>query len=475
MKHCQYCDTTYAKSVIECPSCGARDFETECDNCGTTYKGTVCPNCGVSINEKPRDCPKCGHQMRERVCPKCGYDTASTATVLDAVASVASKAACNIRGHSWLGCKCTRCGETRDMEHAFKPIAGKCEQKCSVCEKTTELPHQWNGTRCVRCGVTKGPTDKLWGSIEDRLPFLHLEKKDNRNIVVGLGGLFVLVLASLLMIGLGSAPPSDGRLRMPEASTFEGENYQDVLTELQQAGFTNIETDVLDDLVFGWLTKDGDVESVSVDGNEDYSADVWYPNDVEIVITYHTFPQKEEGASSSETTPEPTAEPIPEPTPSSPQTSEAVPSASSETYKYEGPEYDIVDSHSTGIGLTQYWVYADKFDYSTDAYKEQVKAIIMDVAHKESTDKLIVCVVTDKEIIYFESDNTIKEYMDKYGMDYYANTIAPKEETDWVAWYTGGFDSNTGQKSDENSAYEIVWLPSSEDAAIEQWKPNLTP
>ncbi|MEZ4592817.1 MAG: hypothetical protein R3D55_16980 [Chloroflexota bacterium] len=32
---------------------------------------------------------------------------------------------------------------------------------------------------------------------------------------------------------------------------------------------------------------------MSVDGSIDYSANSWYPNDAEVIITYHTFPDKE--------------------------------------------------------------------------------------------------------------------------------------------------------------------------------------
>ncbi|WP_060673681.1 hypothetical protein [Rossellomorea vietnamensis] len=58
-------------------------------------------------------------------------------------------------------------------------------------------------------------------------------------------------------------------------------------------------TEKQEDLVTGWLTKDGEVESVSVDGDKDYSPDEWYSNDVEVVITFHTFPEEEKSDSRS--------------------------------------------------------------------------------------------------------------------------------------------------------------------------------
>jgi hypothetical protein len=301
------------------------------------------------------------------------------------------------------------------------------------------------------------------------MPFLHLEKERHR-VMVGLSIFLVLMFAFLgIMTLLESAPNGDGEIRIPSSSsTFEAKDYQDVMTELQAAGFTNVETEALDDLIIGWLTKDGEVEKVSVNGNTNFSADRKFPEDAKIVITYHTFPKKEsEEVSGSKQPGEDNS------------VQESNPLEESKAYKYDGKPYEIADSHSTGIGLTQYWVYTDGFDYSSDAFREQVKAIITDVARKENTNKLIVDIVTDKEIVYFESDNTIKEALDKYGMDYIKNTIAPKEKTNWVASYRGGYDSNASKRSDEDSAFEITWFiadyTNRDDVVFEQWKPNLTP
>ena len=149
--------------------------------------------------------------------------------------------------------------------------------------------------------------------------------------------------------------------------------------------------------------------------------------------------------------------------------------ATAESYTYNGPVYEIVDIHDTGIGLTQYWVYTGKLNYSTDAYRYLAKAIIRDITHNENTDKIIIDIVTDKEIIYFESNNSIQKYMDEYGTDYFTKKIIPKEQTDWVAEYKGGFDPNTGKLSDADSAFEITWFIAEgtkrEDDIFEQWKP----
>lgn len=112
----------------------------------------------------------------------------------------------------------------------------------------------------------------------------------------------ILLLAlCMILVGCGSET-SDNRIKMPASSSdFEGTHYLEVSDTLESAGFTNVQTEVLKDLVFGWLTKDGEVEKVAVDGDTIFSTDDKYNPDVEITITYHTFEHKpEENESSSE-------------------------------------------------------------------------------------------------------------------------------------------------------------------------------
>jgi hypothetical protein len=155
-------------------------------------------------------------------------------------------------------------------------------------------------------------------------------------------------------------------------------------------------------------------------------------------------------------------------------TSAPSPSTTSKLYVYTGPRYQVVtiDEDVSNAHLNQYWVYTKAFDYSKSGFRKQVKAIITDVAHREGSDKVIVNVVTDKEIIAAESNATIKSFMDEKGMDYFTSVIAPKEKTDWVAMYVGGFDGNEAKPSDADDAFEISWLAEKIEG-VEKWKPRL--
>ena len=70
---------------------------------------------------------------------------------------------------------------------------------------------------------------------------------------------------------------------------FIKQDYRDVVMRLKNMGFTNIKTVAIKDLITGWLTKDGSVESVSVAGKTDFQVGDKFMPDAEIVINYHTF------------------------------------------------------------------------------------------------------------------------------------------------------------------------------------------
>lgn len=142
-------------------------------------------------------------------------------------------------------------------------------------------------------------------------------------------------------------------------------------------------------------------------------------------------------------------------------------------YSYTGPLYEIVvaDDGITPAELTQYWVYTGELDLSTDAYKDQVRAIISDIAHQQNTDKFLVDVVTDEEIAQAEASSTMESFVDEHGIDYFQQTIPDKERSGWVASYVGGFDGDTLEASD--TAYEVVWMIASDHPEFEQWKPEV--
>lgn len=80
------------------------------------------------------------------------------------------------------------------------------------------------------------------------------------------------------------------KIGLPFSSrNLKGKKYETILKQLQNAGFSNVRTEARYDLLLGWLRKDGEVESVTVDGSSTFSAGDFCQPDVEIIITYHTY------------------------------------------------------------------------------------------------------------------------------------------------------------------------------------------
>ena len=107
-------------------------------------------------------------------------------------------------------------------------------------------------------------------------------------------GVILTILLCISLVACGDSSEHIGEAKTPSGSSIQqGRNFLDVIEDFEKHGFTNIKTDAIEDLIFGWLTEDGEVEKVTVDGDEDYSADTWVAADVEVIIYYHTFPQED--------------------------------------------------------------------------------------------------------------------------------------------------------------------------------------
>ena len=73
------------------------------------------------------------------------------------------------------------------------------------------------------------------------------------------------------------------------ADAFKGADYRDVVLQLQNMGFTNIEKVEIPDLITGWITKEFSVEHVSISGLTNFKAGDKFMPDTPIIISYHTF------------------------------------------------------------------------------------------------------------------------------------------------------------------------------------------
>ena len=84
------------------------------------------------------------------------------------------------------------------------------------------------------------------------------------------------------------------------ADGYIGTNYEDVVAELKDCGFTNIETQEVQDLTSASDMQDGDVGEISVDGVTDFEEGTKFEADVPIIVTYHTIPKLQIPVSSDD-------------------------------------------------------------------------------------------------------------------------------------------------------------------------------
>ena len=74
----------------------------------------------------------------------------------------------------------------------------------------------------------------------------------------------------------------------------KGMQYADVVKQFEEKGFQNVKVEPIYDIITGWIKKDGEVESVSINGNKDFTVNTSYNVDAEVIINYHTLKKNKE-------------------------------------------------------------------------------------------------------------------------------------------------------------------------------------
>ncbi|HEM5996805.1 TPA: DUF4839 domain-containing protein [Streptococcus suis] len=113
--------------------------------------------------------------------------------------------------------------------------------------------------------------------------------------------LCIVFFASISLVACGgsSETTDTNKIAIPVGSSPEEADYQSVQKQLEDAGFENVSTQKIEDLTFGIFTKDGEIEKVTVNGNESFSKGDLFEKDVSITIHYHTFKDYNNSEESS--------------------------------------------------------------------------------------------------------------------------------------------------------------------------------
>jgi len=81
---------------------------------------------------------------------------------------------------------------------------------------------------------------------------------------------------------------NEGKVKIPNID-YEDKQYTEIINAFINAGFTNVTSENAHDLITGWITKEGTVIDVTINGNTDYRKGSYIEPDAVIIVRYHGF------------------------------------------------------------------------------------------------------------------------------------------------------------------------------------------
>lgn len=92
-----------------------------------------------------------------------------------------------------------------------------------------------------------------------------------------------------------------GQIESPlSAKDCKNKNYNDIKEKFESAGFTNVETKPLGDMIVGILSTENEVKRVEIDGTSSFDKGDSFDKSAKVVISYHSYPEKEEKTTTKE-------------------------------------------------------------------------------------------------------------------------------------------------------------------------------
>lgn len=83
---------------------------------------------------------------------------------------------------------------------------------------------------------------------------------------------------------------AEDEVQMPMSDYYyTGKDFTIIVKQLEELGFNNITTQVVKDIVTGFLVKDGEVEEVIINGNNNFEENEIFKKDAEVIVVYHTY------------------------------------------------------------------------------------------------------------------------------------------------------------------------------------------
>lgn len=115
------------------------------------------------------------------------------------------------------------------------------------------------------------------------------ELKETKLMLMSLGLPILLCMLILIVMSIADSKMfHKGQIRIPKsASSYKGDNYEEVEESMKALGFTDIETIKVKDVVVGIVYQKGDVKKIVINGDDDFSSGAWFDKDAKVQIYYH--------------------------------------------------------------------------------------------------------------------------------------------------------------------------------------------
>lgn len=115
------------------------------------------------------------------------------------------------------------------------------------------------------------------------------EKKETKWWLIYFGFLIIVIGFSCFMFFWYSTPKEGETKISINAKDYIGVQYTEVEEKFINMGFSNIKSVPKEDLIFGWVNKEGSTDKITINNNDNFKKDEIFPKDADIIIYYHSF------------------------------------------------------------------------------------------------------------------------------------------------------------------------------------------
>lgn len=319
MAYCRNCGSKLADGVKFCSECGyknevaeqnIKEEKTNENKRKVLYKGEVhkCPSCGETLKSYAVRCPACGFEINAV------ESSGRFSDLIDKINQLEnSKIGKRKKEIDIINNQIYNTIESYQVPHGKEQLfefilLARDKKDSNVNSNSGEQVEHYSNLR------------KIWGKKYNQLyeKAMTLYKNDSDIVLIMEKpeekkkklfkkiGIVAGVLTAVIAFGISdyflikdeidtSTPIEDPNMVALGYNTSDlvGKHYTEVVAVFEGKGFTNIQLNAIEDLVTGWLTKDGEVESITINGDNDFAKKDIFPKDAQVVITYHTFPPKD--------------------------------------------------------------------------------------------------------------------------------------------------------------------------------------